>query len=57
MTLPDAEVAAIRARLRERPGATPKIDLAAQTVTDPAGQVRRFDIHPVRRKYVLSVHL
>ncbi|MNG37658.1 3-isopropylmalate dehydratase small subunit [compost metagenome] len=30
------------------------VDLAAQTVTDSKGQVRRFDIHPVRKKCLLE---
>lgn len=54
VTLPDSEVAAIRAQLRERPGATMTVDLADRTVTDPAGRVHRFDIHPVRRKCLLE---
>lgn len=54
VVLPDAAAAAIRARLGESPGATLTVDLAAQTVTDPAGQVHRFDIHPLRRKCLLE---
>lgn len=54
MVLPDAECAAIRKQLREHPGATVNLDLAAQTVTDPQGTVHRFDIHPVRKKCMLE---
>src|SRR6185503_18272892 len=54
VVLPDAECAAIRKQLREHPGATVSVDLAAQTVTDAKGQVRRFDIHPVRKKCLLE---
>lgn len=54
LVLPEAECAAIRAQLRERPGAELTIDLAAQTVTDAAGKLHAFDIHPVRRKCLLE---
>ena len=54
VVLPDAAAAAIRKQLCESPGATMTVDLAAQTVTDPAGQVHRFDIHPLRRKCLLE---
>ena len=54
VALPDADCAAIRKQLREKPGATLAVDLAAQTVTDALGQVRRFDIHPVRKKCLLE---
>lgn len=54
VVLPEAASAAIRAQLRDQPGATVAVDLRAQTVTDPAGQVHRFDIHPVRRKCLLE---
>lgn len=54
VVLPDAECAAIRKQLNENPGATVSVDLAAQTVTDPAGKVVRFDIHPVRKKCLLE---
>ena len=50
----DAECVAIRKQLREHPGATVSVDLAAQTVTDPQGKVHRFEIHPVRRKCLLE---
>ncbi|MEK6594734.1 MAG: 3-isopropylmalate dehydratase small subunit [Pseudomonadota bacterium] len=54
VVLADAEVAAIRKQLHAQPGATLTVDLAQQTVTDAAGQVHRFDIHPVRKKCLLE---
>jgi 3-isopropylmalate/(R)-2-methylmalate dehydratase small subunit len=39
VVLPDAACAAIRAQLREQPGAEITVDLAAQTVTDAEGRV------------------
>jgi 3-isopropylmalate/(R)-2-methylmalate dehydratase small subunit len=54
VVLPDAECAAIRKQLNEHPGATVSVDLPAQTVTDPTGKVRRFEIHPVRKKCLLE---
>jgi 3-isopropylmalate/(R)-2-methylmalate dehydratase small subunit len=54
VVLPEAEAAEIRRQLREKPGATITVDLPAQTVTDPAGHIHRFDIHPVRKKCLLE---
>ena len=54
VVLPDAAAAAIRKQLCESPGATMTVDLGAKTVTDSAGQVHRFDIHPLRRKCLLE---
>ena len=54
VVLPEAACAALRACLRDRPGATITVDLSAQTVTDPAGQAHGFDIHPVRKKCLLE---
>jgi len=54
VVLPDAECAAIRKQLREHPGATVSVDLAAQTVTDPQGKAHPFEIHPVRKKCLLE---
>ena len=54
VVLPDAVAADLRRQLRERPGATVTVDLEAQTVTDPAGRVHGFDIHPVRKKCLLK---
>lgn len=54
VVLSDAEVVDMRRQLHARPGATITVDLPAQTVTDAAGAVHRFDIHPVRRKCLLE---
>jgi 3-isopropylmalate/(R)-2-methylmalate dehydratase small subunit len=54
LVLPDAECAAIRKQLRERPGAALTVDLVEQTVTNADGRSHRFDIHPVRRKCLLG---
>jgi 3-isopropylmalate/(R)-2-methylmalate dehydratase small subunit len=54
VVLPEAECAAMRKQLRENPGATVTVDLAAQMVTDTKGTLHRFDIHPVRRKCLLE---
>lgn len=54
VVLPDAAAAAIRKQLGENPGAKITVNLATQTVTDPAGQTHRFDIHPLRRKCLLE---
>jgi 3-isopropylmalate/(R)-2-methylmalate dehydratase small subunit len=51
--LPSAAVAAIRAQLREAPGAAIRVDLAAQTVTDPSGETHPFNIHPVKKRCLL----
>ena len=54
LVLGEAECAAIRKQLRERPGATVAVDLEGQTVTDADGGVHRFDIHPVRKRCLLE---
>jgi 3-isopropylmalate/(R)-2-methylmalate dehydratase small subunit len=54
VVLTDAEVTSLRRDLHEQPGATITVDLAAQTVTNPAGGVHRFEIHPVRKKCLLE---
>jgi 3-isopropylmalate/(R)-2-methylmalate dehydratase small subunit len=54
VVLSDAEVSDIRAQLHERPGATISVNLADQTLIDPAGRVHRFEIHPVRKKCLLE---
>lgn len=54
LELPSAAVAAIRAQLRDRPGAQIRVDLAMQTVTDPAGNVHRFEVHPVKKRCLLA---
>src|SRR5262245_22305133 len=54
VVLPEAAAATIRAQLRERPGAEIMVDLAEQAITDAAGGIHRFDIHPVRKKCLLE---
>jgi 3-isopropylmalate/(R)-2-methylmalate dehydratase small subunit len=54
VVLTEAEVVAIRNQLHDQPGATVTVDLAAQTVTDAAGRVHDFAIHPVRKKCLLE---
>ncbi len=54
VVLPEPVAASIRAQLRDRPGATLNVDLNAQTVTDPSGDVHHFEIHPVRKKCLLE---
>lgn len=54
LVLPEAVCAGLREQLRSNPGARVSVDLKEQTVTDPAGQLHRFDIHPVRKKCLLE---
>ncbi len=54
VVLSEDTVFRIRGKLHERTGATITVDLAAQTVTDPAGVVHPFAIHAVRRKCLLE---
>ena len=54
VVLGEAQCEAIRKQLRENPGATISVDLAAQTVIDPQGTTHRFEIHPVRKKCLLE---
>lgn len=54
VVLPQDDVESIRRQLHARPGATVTVDLPAQTVTDPAGRIYHFDIHPVRKKCLLE---
>jgi 3-isopropylmalate/(R)-2-methylmalate dehydratase small subunit len=54
VVLSDEACARIRRQLRELPGATISVDLAAQTVVDPSGHTHFFDIHPVRKKCLLE---
>jgi 3-isopropylmalate/(R)-2-methylmalate dehydratase small subunit len=54
VVLPEAEVAAIRQGLHERPGTPLTVDLAAQTVRDATGKIHPFEIHPVRRQCLLE---
>ncbi len=52
--LPAGRVAALRAMLRERPGATMTIDLARQVVVGPDGVEDRFEVDPFRRDCLLN---
>lgn len=54
VVLSQEEVTALRRDLHARPESTIAVDLAAQTVTDAAGGVHRFEIHPVRKKCLLA---
>ena len=52
--LPADRVSAIRAQLRDAPGSTMQIDLAAQSVSAPDGRVDRFDIDAFRKECLLA---
>ncbi len=52
--LPAERVAALRAQLRAKPGATLTVDLAGQTVLGPDGQRDAFDIDPFRKDCLLK---
>ena len=54
VVLSDAACATMRAHLRDYPGSTVSVDLAAQTVIDASGKRHRFEIHPVRKKCLLK---
>ena len=54
VVLPHERVAAIRAALKARPGATMAVDLPAQTVTGPDGQVDRFEVDPFRKECLVA---
>ena len=54
IVLTQDEVVTIRGLLHASPGARVAVDLAAQTVTDPAGRTYHFEIHPVRKKCLLE---
>jgi 3-isopropylmalate/(R)-2-methylmalate dehydratase small subunit len=45
---------ALRALLRARPGSEIAVDLEAQSVTGPDGQVHRFEIDPFRKECLLK---
>jgi 3-isopropylmalate/(R)-2-methylmalate dehydratase small subunit len=47
-------VTAIRQQIHAAPGVRVRVDLEAQTVTDPSGAAHRFDINPVRKKCLLE---
>jgi 3-isopropylmalate/(R)-2-methylmalate dehydratase small subunit len=52
--LPPERVAALRAMLRERPGATMTVDLVREVVVGPDGREDRFEIDPFRRDCLLN---
>lgn len=52
--LAEDAAAALRAQLRERPGAELAIDLPAQTVTGPDGRVHTFDIDDFRKECLIK---
>ena len=52
--LPPERVAALRAMLRERPGATMTVDLVREVVVGPDGLEDRFGIDPFRRDCLLN---
>ncbi len=52
--LPAPVVAALRAQLHARPGATMTVDLPSQTVTAPDGATHRFEVDPFRKQALLS---
>jgi len=54
VVLSEAECAELRRQLRDHPGATLSVDLAAQTVVDANGVTYHFEIHPVRKKCLLE---
>jgi 3-isopropylmalate/(R)-2-methylmalate dehydratase small subunit len=54
VVLPHERVAAIRAALKARPGATMTVDLPAQTVSGPDGQVDRFEVDPFRKECLVA---
>jgi 3-isopropylmalate/(R)-2-methylmalate dehydratase small subunit len=54
IVLPEARVAALRAQLRENPGAEVSIDLPSQSVRFPDGSVERFEVDPFRKECLLA---
>jgi 3-isopropylmalate/(R)-2-methylmalate dehydratase small subunit len=53
VVLPGKTVAAMRAQLRERPGASVTVDLPAQTVTGPDGTRHAFEINAFLKECLL----
>jgi 3-isopropylmalate/(R)-2-methylmalate dehydratase small subunit len=53
VVLPQSEIDELLALLANAPGAKLKVDLAAQSVTSPAGTVRRFEIDPFIKQCLL----
>ena len=54
VTLSEEAVAALRTRLAASPGATVTVDLPAQTVTDPDGTARPFEIDPFKKRCLVE---
>ena len=54
LTLDEEVCSELRAQLQASPGTQLTIDLAAQTVTDAAGRVHRFEIPEVRKRSLLQ---
>lgn len=54
IVLGEDEVDALFAEVLATPGYMLAIDLAAQTVTTPAGRVHRFDVDPFRKECLLN---
>jgi 3-isopropylmalate/(R)-2-methylmalate dehydratase small subunit len=54
VVLPQETCDGLRAQLREQPGAEITIDLEAQTVTAPDGEVHRFEIDPGPRERLIK---
>jgi 3-isopropylmalate/(R)-2-methylmalate dehydratase small subunit len=52
--LPSGEVRELIARLQQAPGSEVAVDLPAQTVTGPDGEVRRFDIASFSKECLLE---
>lgn len=52
--LPDATVAALRAQLHARPGATLTVDLPTQTLTDVEGRAHAFEIDGFSKSCLLE---
>ena len=54
--VPAAQVAAWFDHVHATPGATVSIDVAAQTVTGPTGEVVAFELDPFRKRCLLEGH-
>jgi 3-isopropylmalate/(R)-2-methylmalate dehydratase small subunit len=54
IVLPEATIDALFSDVFAMPGYRLAIDLAAQTVTTPAGAVHRFDVDPFRKECLLN---
>ena len=52
--LPAETAARLRAQLHGSPGAALDVDLSAQTVTGPDGDVHRFEVDPFRKQMLLT---